>query len=190
MPADTVQQIMEQAIQHWNAGQLTEAESAAKRVLQSAPDHLDAMRMAGLCALQREDATAAASFFERLARLQPTELVHHINLGEVYRRLSRPHDAIESLRRAIALAPNLPELHNNLGLILEMTGQRGEASEHYRKAIALKPDYGAAHVNLASALLGTKRSQEALAAARRAVDLMPQLASAHLYLGMAHKELG
>ncbi len=51
-------------------------------------------------------------------------------------------------KRAVGLAPDVPELHNNLGSILREMGKIGEAEHAFKRALALRPSYASAHSNL------------------------------------------
>lgn len=48
---------------------------------------------------------AAARHLERAAELEPDRMVHHLELGRVYRERDRPAEAVERLRRVLELPP-------------------------------------------------------------------------------------
>ncbi|MBI4322609.1 MAG: tetratricopeptide repeat protein [Chloroflexi bacterium] len=49
----------------------------------------------------------------------------------------RPEDARDALRKAVQLAPDLPEPHYRLGVVLEQLGGLAEAAVEYRRAVDL-----------------------------------------------------
>jgi len=98
--------------------------------------------------------------------------------------------AIDLLRQALAVRPDMPMLHNNLGNALAKAKQFEAAAASYRRAIELAPDYAEAHFNLATALSELKDHLSATIAARRAVELAPRNAKAAVILGLNLMEIG
>ncbi len=81
---------------------------------------------------------ARESFMGGLARDATAQLwVHHALASQ---QLDRPGEALESLRQAEMLAPQLPEVQLNLAYSLEMEGATPVAVEHYRMFLALTKD--------------------------------------------------
>lgn len=96
------------------------------------------------------------------------------------------HDlAIELLRRAIFLQPNVPEYYGNLGNALMASGQVEEAVSCYRQLLARMPHSAEAHAALANALQCQGKRDEALESFRRAVALKPDDFGTHSNLGNA-----
>jgi Flp pilus assembly protein TadD len=79
--------------------------------------------------------------------------------------------ALEDFRRAVALAPQDPELHNNIGVICFELGRLEEARAAFEHAIEVEPDYLAARLNLIDLDLTLDRNEEARLASR---DLLEQ----------------
>jgi len=61
-------------------------------------------------AQQQGDFQAAASGFQKLIELNPSDAEAHARLGMVFRRLGKGSEATESLERALRLDPKLPRL--------------------------------------------------------------------------------
>ena len=70
-------------------------------------------------------------------------------------------EAVESCRKALAIAPNNPEAHYNLGNSLRRLGRNDEALKSFDRALALRPNYANALNNRGMVL------QDAEAARRR-----------------------
>lgn len=83
-------------------------------------------------------------------------------------------NAIEELRQAVRLRPDMPEAFHNLGFAFEKTGDNKNAVKAYEKALALNPNYPSALNNLGY-LLATLEidPQRAVQLCQRAVDLEP-----------------
>ena len=94
-------------------------------------------------------------------------------LGMIARQTRRTERAVELIKRAIGLNPNVAEAHNNLGNALRDLKRPAEALASYDKAIVLKPDFAAAHFNRGNELMDLKRPEEALASYARAIALKP-----------------
>lgn len=93
-------------------------------------------------------------------------------------------EAEASLRRALALAPNLAEIHANLALLLEERGALAEAEDHYRQALALKPEQPQARLNFGAFLAIQKRFAEAEDVYRQALAITPDSPAALSNLGV------
>jgi tetratricopeptide (TPR) repeat protein len=83
--------------------------------------------------------------------------------------------ALETLRRALELAPDHPVYHSNLGLILRRLGQNEEALAALLRAVALKPDLVEASHNLGLVLLNRGELDAAITCFERVADLKPSL---------------
>ncbi|MBM3586750.1 MAG: tetratricopeptide repeat protein [Alphaproteobacteria bacterium] len=66
-------------------------------------------------------------------------------------------DAVQLLRRALALRSNDAPVLTNFGIAHQKLGQTADALECFDKAIASKPDFASAHHNRANVLREAKR---------------------------------
>ena len=99
-------------------------------------------------------------------------------------------DALSTLQKAAALAPNDASIHNNLGNAWKDQGQYSAAVESYRKALGIAPDFASAHNNLGNALKHHGQSKDAVESYRRAIEIEPNYADAHFNLAHTLAELG
>ena len=186
----TIDQALEIAIGHHEAGRLAEAEGIYRQVLALYPDQAGAWHWMGLRACETGRLHVAIELIGRAIGIDPTVVVFHCNLGEVCRRAGQSERGIASLRRAIELAPGLAAAHNNLGLALFQVGRTDEAIEAHRRAIELAPDHAEAQNHLGNALATLGRLEEAIEAYRRAIELQPGFAEALGNLGNPLGTLG
>lgn len=98
--------------------------------------------------------------------------------------------AIDSLRRALLIQPNVPEYYGNLGNALMAQGNWEEAAACYRQFLSHRPQFAEAHSSLGNALMALGKHGEALACYRRALELKPNFAAAHNNLGNALRNQG
>jgi Flp pilus assembly protein TadD len=139
----------------------------------------------------------------------------HARLGQYSFRNEKYFDAIEHLRRAVELKPELPEHHNLLGLAYCRAERFEEGIAEYREALRLKEakpttaqtaSVATIRTNLANALtiIGNKlsgganeipadamrRYDEAIAQYEKALELEPNQPAIHRNLGMLLARLG
>src|SRR5262245_60314400 len=163
MPADastrelTVDEAVAIAIQLQRREQLREAHELFRRVLDTVPDHPDALHYSGVLAHQQGRHTEAITLIERSLALVPDRADWHSNLGIVFQSEGRFEDAIARYRHAIELDPNHANAYNNLGVLLRATGRPAEAEAAYRGAIERNPSHVDAYTNLGILLNSLKR---------------------------------
>jgi protein O-GlcNAc transferase len=186
----TIQQALELAIQHHQAGRLSEAEKIYRQILTHQSNHTDALNLLGMIESQKGRQQAAMEFIRQAIRINPTTAMYHNNLGMILGAQGQYPAAIEAYRNAIRLKPDYAEAHNNLGNAFKRQKQLPEAIGAFRLAVKFKPDYAEAHNNLGNALKDQHQLPEAIAEYRRAIALKPDLAEAHQNLGMTLREDG
>jgi tetratricopeptide (TPR) repeat protein len=127
--------------------------------------------------------TEAAAICRYILEAEPRQADATHLLGLIAHQSGKLGEAIEHLRRAIKLAPQVPLYHANLGEMCRIAGRLGEAVKHGRRAVEIKPDYPEALSNLGAALHERKALAEAAECHRRAIVLNPGFAQAHSNLG-------
>jgi tetratricopeptide (TPR) repeat protein len=110
----------------------------------------------------------AASVYERVIELLPSEAAPRCNLAELLAVLGRVTDARVQIAAARALAPGDPHLHFAEAVVRLAQRRPAAAEESARQAIAsgILPKF--AYLDLGDALLTQHRKAEALAAYRTA----------------------
>jgi predicted O-linked N-acetylglucosamine transferase (SPINDLY family) len=190
MPELTIDEALELAIRHREAGRWAEAEALFGQIVAQTNDPAAGFHWLGVRACERGWPGVAIDLIGRAVRMAPAVVVYQSNLGEAYRRAGQPEAAIECLRRALALEPGMAEAHYNLGIVLRSVGRLDEAIAALAQASTWTPDRPAIQNTLAIALNEADRHEESLAAADRAVALEPAYAEAHSNRGNALAKLG
>ena len=96
------------------------------------------------------------------------------------------HDeAIEHLRKAVAIFPQFLMAHNDLGAQLLEQGLLDEAEREFRRAIEIDPKAFNPQLNLGILLVRQQRFAEASNVLRRAMALESNSASAKFFLGLS-----
>jgi predicted O-linked N-acetylglucosamine transferase (SPINDLY family) len=190
MPPFTIEQAMQQALQHHQAGRLAEAESIYRQVLSQQANHAGALHFLGVIAHQVGKHDIAVDLIARAIRLKPDNADAYINLAAALKSLGQPDEAAAACRQALALRPESAEAHNNLGAVLRDLGNLDDAAKSCRQAISLMPQYAEAHKNLGIILRDRRAFDESVAAFRRAIELHPDDAEVFSNLGVALKDQG
>ena len=99
-----------------------------------------------------------------------------------------PEEAIDELRKAVALRPDFADLRVQLAQLLEQRGDRAAARAELQGALERSPDYAPAHVALGAALYADADVQGAIEAWQRAIELDPTHPTAAMYLRMARAQ--
>ena len=171
------------AFAHDQAGRRDRAEALYRKVLQKAPDHVDAMHLLGVIAHERGRHKRAIQLIERAIAILPDFPAAHLNLGNALRAAGRRADAAESYRRALALDPDYARAHCNLAAIQNEGGAFEAGLASADRAIELAPDLAEAHINRADALYRAQRLEASEESYRRALSLNPGLAKSWHGLG-------
>lgn len=95
------------------------------------------------------------------------------------------HEAIQHLRKALAIYPDYAEAHNDLGVGYLRQAAYAEAVAEFQAAIALDSSAARPLGNLAIAWVALRRYRDAEFTARRAISLDPGFASAKRALDLA-----
>ncbi|NQV47344.1 MAG: tetratricopeptide repeat protein, partial [Rhodospirillaceae bacterium] len=103
------QQHLGLAIQHHNAGRLSEAEGLYQQILHTDPDQPDALHLLGLIANQAGKKDTAVDLIAKALAAKPDYAEAHSNLGNVLKDLGKLEAAVESYHKAIAINPDYAE---------------------------------------------------------------------------------
>lgn len=185
-----VNQLCERALQFHRAGQLRQAESLYRQILQIDPCHPDALLLLGMIAHKVGRNDQAIEFMRQAIRYRPNYIEAFNNLGNVLKDQGKLDEAIASYRKALELKPDFFEVHNNLANAMKEQGKLEEAVTEYQQALHLKPDSFETYNNLGTAFQDLGKLEEAIANFQQALNLKPDYAQAYNNLGIALKDRG
>jgi tetratricopeptide (TPR) repeat protein len=180
-----IAQRMALAVQHHQAGHVTEAEELYRGILREAPRHAHALHLLGVLAHQAGRQDEARDLILKALAAHGPQPVFHSNLAAVYLALNRLDEAASQSREALRLQPNLADAHYNLGVALRRLGRLAEAEAAFREAGRLNPRHIDARSSLGAVLQRQERLDEALTVLREAIRLAPGHAQARNDLGGA-----
>jgi Tetratricopeptide repeat/Glycosyltransferase family 9 (heptosyltransferase) len=135
-----VSELFNVAVGYEKDGRMREADRLLHRILTVAPDHPDALHMAGIVAFRLGRHQEALERMERAIALGVDVALYLRNICEVYRVLNRLDDALMAARRAHALAPHDPLCLHNLSVVHYARCEPDEALAAADRALAIRPD--------------------------------------------------
>jgi len=173
MGATTAQQLVKEAMQLHQRGELQQAKTIYEEVLEISPRHPDALHLYGLACHQQGDHLTAVSYIRRAIELVPDQAVLRNNLGDALCKAGEFEDALTQLQVALDLRPNYAGAHQNLGTAYAHTGDFDTALLHARKAVQLDSRRPEAWFDLGLILLEHVLLDESVDAFRSALVLRP-----------------
>ena len=134
-PAAQAQQLLQQ-------GRIKEAEQAFQRVLETDPQHIQALNVVALAAFRNGQLQHARELLERACVANADDAITQHHLGLVLEAAGNFSAAVDAQRKAIELAPQLHVARLYLGRLLEQTGLPDEALIAYGRALKGAQDQG------------------------------------------------
>jgi aspartate beta-hydroxylase len=123
-------------------GRLLEAERLYERVLESAPDDVEALNIVGLSELRKGSAQRALVLLERAERLQPSDAHTQHNLGRARESGGDLGGAITAYGNALRLHPDFFVARLSLAHALDRAKQPAPALVQYSRALKQAQDQG------------------------------------------------
>ena len=162
---------------------LPDADKVLGQILQRAPNHVDALHLAGIVAQETGRPQRAASLLAKAVKLHPGAAPLHDALANVLNDLGQRREALTSWDRAVQIDPAYADAWVNRGTLLQALNRVDEAVASYDRALAIEPSFAEAHYNRALALSALRQYEAALEASDRAIALNPGFAEAHFSRG-------
>jgi superkiller protein 3 len=205
----TVDTAYSQAIKHFNAGLISEADRLCTAIIQAVPNHIDSINLLGIIAQKVNRHDLAVKQFQLAIEIDNSRALLYFNLGTSLYPLGRREEAIHVLQLALEREPGNSQISdylngimnagvNNIQFNAEETLQRGisfhrsgqldEAIRWYRKTLAIQPDNPAAFSNIGVALQAKGKLDEAVTSYQIAITIKPGFADVYSNLGSALQE--
>ena len=186
---DDVSVLFDQALGHFQAGRLSEAERILQRILEMQPRHFDTLHLLGIVLSQQGNHTEGLRCLDIALQIKAESSVIYNSRGNLLAALKRFDEALTAFETSITLDPQSPIAFGNRGNAYQELGQFDEAVASYDKAIALDPDDAEAFYKRGGALQELKRFDEAVASYDKAIALRPDYAEAWSNRGTALQAL-
>jgi predicted O-linked N-acetylglucosamine transferase (SPINDLY family) len=172
-PPPDVPRLLREAGRFLEEGRRDDAERVYQAVLETQPDHVDALHFLGVLRLQRRAFDAAEQLISRAIGQGLQSAEAHFNLGLALTGLRRYEGAVASFDRALDIRPDYADALNDRGVALARLGRHEAAIASFDRALDAKRDFPEALVNRGIALGTADRFEEALSSFEGALALRP-----------------
>ncbi len=169
-----IEQAMRLAEQHQAAGDLYQADTILRQILQAQPKHAAALHLLGIIAHQSGNTELATQLISQAIEIQPDIGLFHANLGEMYRLLGQLDEAIEHGEKAVELNPGYASAHSNLGIAWYDRDDLDRAEACQQRALAISPSLVPALNNIGSICRNRKKLDAATDYYRKVLAMAPQ----------------
>jgi protein O-GlcNAc transferase len=183
----TIDQMLQQALQHQNAGRVAAAEGLYRQILGRYPNQPDAWHLLGTLAYAGGNVDIALEYIGYAISLRPAA-EYYFNYGNMSLAAKRVDEAITSLQKAVQLKSDLAEAHYALGLAFKARGLIDDACKSLLRAVAINPAWAEAWNSLGVLLKSKGDLKGAVEAYREAIRLNANFEDACSNLGNALKE--
>jgi tetratricopeptide (TPR) repeat protein len=178
------------ALEHHQAGRLSEAVQIYQAILTAQPDNPDALHLMGNAAGQLGDVDFSIELISRACKLAPLNTTYLLSLATAYRVKTQFEQALACYIRIIEIDPNAVSAHYGIGNTLQNLDRPQDAVASFTSALTLNPDFIEARYNLANLQKSLGQLHEAIHHYRLVVSLKPDFADAYHNMGSALHALG
>lgn len=149
-----------QAFELQESGQAPEAIKAYKKLLSLNPEHAEANVGLGLLEV-RKDPRQAISRYKKAIATDPGKADYYSWLAYAYfNGLKKPVEAMDSINKAIEIAPRNYQYHLAAGIFLKKSGRLDEAINELETVVKLEPMFFAAKKRLDRLYAERRRTTE------------------------------
>lgn len=162
------------------------AESSFREAIRLKPGYADALVNLGSTLQALGKLADAAGMLRKALRFQPDHVAALTNLGQFLVNIGDPNflDEAETLcRRAVNLAPRLPQALNGLGNVLRRQNRLEEAMQWYQRALQAEPSWSKTRHNIGHLLRDSGQYEDAARAFEDALTIDADLARYHANFG-------
>jgi tetratricopeptide (TPR) repeat protein len=179
-----------QALRHFQAGRMAEAEAACRAALAASPKDANALNLLAVVLCQRQEFAAAIALLNRVLERNPADLQALRTLGDALEASGQAAAAVETFAKACASPAAGPDLFAKLAASLLEDGRPQEAEGVAQTALGRWPDHLGVSEILGTILVELGRLEEAAAVFRRAAACHPHAETLHVGLGLTLTKLG
>jgi predicted Zn-dependent protease len=122
-----------------SSGDFARAQALLKQASQARPMDAELLSSLGTASEAASDWNQAALAYGTIVLLQPENHLVRGRLAEMFLKVGKPDQAIQTYRRGLDRDPNAAVLYRGLGSVLEDAGKPAEAAAAYREYARLSP---------------------------------------------------
>lgn len=136
------------------------------------------------------DYQAAIRSYKEIIATYPLEIEAHLRLGTLLAGEGQSSEAIDVLKRGLAIDPEARDIYNELGNLYSSLGKHDEAIAMHQHYVALAPNEANAHDSLGMSFQSAGRYGEAIAEYYRAIELSADFEIAVVHLANSYFQTG
>ena len=175
---------LQRAVLLHQSGQLQQAATIYKQVLDIDPENGDALHLLGLVSHQSGQSATAIALIKRALKISPNQHDFLCNLADILRESGQFKEAARVYQYVIQLQPESAEMYTVLGLTLKDAKQFEGAVQAYHQAIRINPVYDDVYSHLGNVLQEQDKLEESIQAYHQAIALNPEYAEPHNNYGL------
>ena len=185
-----IQQEIQKALQHFQAGDLQQAKAICKRILKKQPDNGEVLYFLGVIYSQLGNHDLSIQTIKKSLEFYPNNPDAYHLIGMSLQEQGKTDEAIEYYRKTIQYNPSYAVAYNNLANLLKERMQTEEAIGYYQKALDLKSDLGTAWYNLGIIFHEKDQHEKAGRYLKEALRFDPANENIYHILGLSLNRLG
>jgi len=184
-----ITELLNQAVQCHQNGQLSKAEALYHEALQREPNHAGIHHCLGIIGNQTDRPVMALEHVGAALEVSPDVAQFHNTLGIVLEKAGREKDAVQAYKQAIELNPTFAEAYNNLAIVWQSLDDYDKAIEASRQALTWLPEQSGFHNTLGYSLQQNGQNEQALESFKTAVKYQPNHPEPLNHMGVIYTEL-
>jgi tetratricopeptide (TPR) repeat protein/glycosyltransferase involved in cell wall biosynthesis len=185
-----VENSLQIAWEHHQAGRLLEAESLYRQIVEVQPDSANVLCLLGIALRQQGKIAEAIDFYDRAIAQNPDFVEAHLNKAHVLMDVGETQRAIASYEQVIKIQPNSALACNKLGWLKQQQGETDAAIVYYQAALKIDPNLVEAAHNLGKIFTEKNQFNDAVACYLHALKINPKLTYSLLGLGRVLQQQG
>lgn len=126
---------LETSCEHVLKGELVQAESICRQILEVEPDNSEALHVVALILARRNELEGARQAIERAVEINPREAAYLNTYGGIAGLLGERDKAWQLYEQSIQMNPSYSKSYNNMGVMLMEEGKFVEAIDIFSKSL-------------------------------------------------------
>jgi tetratricopeptide (TPR) repeat protein len=190
---DSVEELLQTAVNFHNAGNLQKAETLYRKILENHPKNHNVLHLLGFLAHQLGFSEEGLALIKEAISYEPDVSLFHSNLAKVCLGLKDLEQAETAYRRCLELESANLDIMNDLANLLRIKekgpGSKSlqEAAELLDKLVVQKPMVAEYQINFGNVLRDNNQLEEAICCYEKAMDINPEFAGAAFRnIGITH----
>ena len=189
-PIQPQMDLLQQAVAFHQSGDVAKAQALYQSILNSQPQHSDALHLLGVTHIQAQRYEQAIALIDQAIAVRPDLVAAHFNRALALKGLNQLEAAEAGFAKTLELQADYTQALQPRGMVLQALGRAQEALKCFEALAKNTPKDASTQANLGVVLFQLKRWSEAQAAFEQALLLQPNHASHHFNLATALQEQG